>query len=315
MWVDGVRTAAAGAFRLGPRRGIFRDGWRRLNRALLKLGASSVASYRTTSGLILRVDLNADSQVDAYYTSRYEPESVAATVNLYDGAGTFLDVGANVGFYATAVAQSVRQSGQTGRLICFEPLPSNVGCLRENLAQNGLDAYCDIFELGLSDSAQELSLVLREDFRNGAKSGNASVAISDAMDAGFACTTIQVDTLDSFWARHGEGRARIDFVKVDIEGHEDCFFRGAQRTFSEHRPSALMEVNKAYFSAKGVDIDTTLRPFLPEGYRLLHHWQHKWREVSSFANCSDFENVLLVPSERLELARYREVLNLDAAVQ
>jgi FkbM family methyltransferase len=307
MLANLLRSATTTVTSRVPRRGFFRSGWRTINRSLLRWGAPPNATFTTKCGVTLEVDLRAQSQVDAFYTRVYEPESMDPTLALYDKQGTFLDVGANIGFFSALVASAIRKAGGRGRVVAFEPFPPNVVRLRANLARNGLEDCCTIVELGLSERSQRLSLVLREDFRNGASSGNASVAISSAMDADFEQVEIALETLDDVWPELGAGRAPIDFVKVDIEGHEDCFFQGAQKTLRDQRPTVLTEVNRAYFRAKGVDIDQTLRPYLPPNYGIYRYSQRRWRSVPDFASCGDFENVLLVPAERLALERYREV--------
>lgn len=306
MIVDNLRSASAGFTKHWPHRGFFRNNWRRLNRLLLRLGATPVTTFKTKSGIVLQVDLNAKSQVDAYYTKVYEPESVSAVLALYDGQGAFLDVGANIGFYSTIVADFIRSRAGAGKVIGFEPFPGNVAWLKTNLANNGLEDYVRIVELGLSDRRQTLELVLREDFQQGSTTGNASVWIGEAMDAGFDKVEIPLDTLDAAWQTFKAEFPRIDFVKVDIEGHEDCFFQGARQTFEEQRPAAMLEVNKVYFRAKGADLDQTLLPYLPRDYRLYHRVQRHWKEVANFADCANFENVFVVPAERLEQDRYRE---------
>lgn len=315
MLFDQLRELTTGVTRHLPRRGFFRENWRRANRTFLRLGANPITEFRTKSGILLKVDLQSKYQVDAYYTGVYEPESVNAVLAFYDGEGAFLDVGANIGFYTAIVADEIRKRNGAGKVICFEPFPDNVSWLRANVANNSLDAYVRILTYGLSDQPQTLALVLREDFREGAKTGNASIAISDTMDAGFAKVDVQLDTLDNAWQSLGREYPRIDFVKVDIEGHEDSFFQGARQTFAAHRPAAMMEVNKTYFRAKGVDIDRTLRPYLPENYRIFRlDKKVGWLEVPDFASCADFENVFLVPAERLSNPRYREVLSKGSRV-
>jgi hypothetical protein len=74
---------------------------------------------------------------------------------------------------------------------------------------------------------------LREDFSRGATTGNAALVI-DLDDDRFPSLTVELDTLDSLAS--GLELDRIDVMKVDIEGHEDFFLRGARNTIAQARP-------------------------------------------------------------------------------
>lgn len=303
--VEPARALYAGVTRMLPPRGLNRKLWRSMNRLFLQLGADPAVRVRMKSGLCLDLELNARSQVDAYYSRVYEAESLRAILALYDGDGLFLDVGANIGFYAAAIAQHIARAGGTGHVFCFEPFARNVERLTQNLELNGLSGRCTIVPLGLSNEQRQLDLVLREDFRDGASSGNASVAIGATLDAGFAVTPIRVVPLDTFWAERGDPRP-IAWIKADIEGHEDCFLQGARATLERHRPTIMMEVNKTYFAAKRVDLDQAIRGALPAAYRLFRRARERWTRFESFAQCGRFENVLLAPEEsshRMEALR------------
>lgn len=99
---------------------------------------------------------------------------------------------------------------------------------------------------------------------------------------------------------------KVDIIKIDIEGHEDFFLRGAQTTVETLRPAILMEVNKPYYRARGVELDRLFLPLIPPNYSLFRQNRNQWIPYSSFDECQELDNVFLIPRERLELARYRE---------
>jgi FkbM family methyltransferase len=297
-WANTGREFVARLTRHLPPKGVIRSNWRRLNRVLLNAGAEHSALVEMKSGVRLRLDMRAHSQVDAYYSGSYEGESVAAVLQIYDSDQICLDVGANVGFYATVLAQKIRRAGGKGRVMCFEPFPENVRLLSENITLNGLMEHCALVPLGLSDQESTLNLVLREDFQNGASSGNASIAISDTMDHGFSTTPIHVVSLDDYWRREGIP-GNISLVKVDIEGHEDSFIQGAKDVLEQHRPFIILEVNRGYTDAKQIDLDQSIKSHLPKNYRIFRPLKSRWVEVPTFAECGEYENVFLVPDEKI----------------
>jgi FkbM family methyltransferase len=285
-----------------------RRHWRRLNRAFLRLGAPPEATVRMKDGTRLLLDLRTTTQVDAFYTARYDPALVGAALLLYDPDSVFLDVGANIGFYAVAMAALIRRVHGAGRVVCVEPLPANADRLAQNLAGNQLEELCTICRVGLSDRTQTLLLTLREDFESGSDTGNASVAIGPDYDAGFRQVPVSLTTLDELWPSLAGERSRIDFVKLDIEGHEDRFFLGAQQTLAAQRPIVLMEVNKAYYDAKKVDMDEAILGHLPAGYRIFRRDNKQWRRVAAFRDCPPREDVLLIPVERLKTPACRGLI-------
>ena len=98
-------------------------------------------------------------------------------------------------------------------------------------------------------------ITLREDFSEGAETGNAAIPTNDEFDEGFARVPIELTTLDIVWADQKFHPPHIDMIKLDIEGHEDFFLRGAQATVDSQRPTILMEVNKPYYRARGVELN------------------------------------------------------------
>jgi FkbM family methyltransferase len=313
MLVDSLRAVVARVTRRLPSISAHRKRWRKLNRFFNRLGARPVVTARMKDGTCLTVDLRTRSQIEPYYSGVYEADLVGAVLALYDQSGAFLDVGANVGFYAVAVARALEVRGGAGRVICVEPLPANLARLTENLAHNRLLKRCTLWETGLSDRPEELLLTLREDFREGGGTGNASVAINESHDAGFARVPIRLTTLDLLWPALGGVPGRLDFIKLDIEGHEDRFFGGATRTLAAERPAVLMEVNKVYYRAKGVDMDAAIGPCLPTNYRMYLHRRTRWRRVQSFAECPGYDNVLLLPMERVEQAVRAGIIEAEPA--
>jgi FkbM family methyltransferase len=144
-----------------------------------------------------------------------------------------LDVGANIGYFTLLLSRLV---GDDGRVVAFEPTEHYGNLLRRNLAENGV-SNCHVEACGLSseegeylasigDSSATLHWVspdqeprLRETIR--------LVRLDDIVE------TLEID--------------RIDFVKVDVDGHEPLFFEGAWQTLERFKPIILMEVSAPHY--------------------------------------------------------------------
>jgi FkbM family methyltransferase len=132
-----------------------------------------------------------------------------------------VDVGANIGYYALLLANVL---GPQGSIICFEPEPANVAELNRNIAANGLDNVEVIAKaVGNADGIAS--------FSSGINSGIARDGKGD-----FTCPVCRLDTVLT---------SHVDFIKIDVEGHECQVLEGAQRILRQHHPTLFVEVHPA----------------------------------------------------------------------
>jgi hypothetical protein len=156
-----------------------------------------------------------------------------------------------------------------------------------------------LHQLGLSDRNAVLRISLREDFSGGAETGNAAIVI-DNDDSRFECASIPVmpldDIADSF------AIDRLDFVKLDIEGHEDKFLVGARRTIEQFRPIIHMEVNESYYSRRGIDPTGIFEKWQRDAdYKAaLRRHSEGWTLQTIRERRSGIDDVLFIPSDSAE---------------
>ena len=137
-----------------------------------------------------------------------------------------LDVGANVGTWAVIW-------GLLGHpVIAYEANPAMaILCARSLTVSRVPDG--SVRPVGLMDRAGSASLrfpVSPNDFRDGGAS-----FVSNFDGGGFAETTVGVTALDA------ENPARVDFLKLDVEGAELDVLRGGIQTIRRCRPKILFE--------------------------------------------------------------------------
>ena len=190
----------------------------------------------------------------------YEPEELSIIEAHLAPGGVFLDLGANVGNHAIYVAKFCQQQA----VILIEPNPEALRHLRTNLLLNQLDLDVSHLGLGLSDATGQAELAW--DVNN---LGGARMTTSPA-------GPIKLVTGDSLFAdRH------IDFMKIDIEGHEIRALEGLEQTIAASRPKIFVEV------------DNDNRPAF-EAWREAHDYT----TVKTFRRYQINENVLIVPAEK-----------------
>lgn len=133
--------------------------------------------------------------------------------------GTAIDVGAHVGTWAVDL---VRMFNMT---ICFEPIKDHRDCLNKNLSE-AKNEY-KIYDCALGDKYEkEISL----GYVTEGNSGTASIAAENAE------YTAEMRTLDSFEFDN------IDYIKVDVEGFEMQFLKGAAETIKRTKPVINIEI-------------------------------------------------------------------------
>lgn len=165
-------------------------------------------------------------------TGYYEPISSLLIRELLEPGDTFLDVGANIGFHSLLL--STFQRGIN--VVAFEPNPHNFELLSRNARVNGYtNIRCE--PVAMSDHTGTGRLYL-------SKSDMSASLVPDFDEAQGAPVDVSLTTLDDYLAQHS-ARGRL-VLKVDVEGHEEAFFRGAARTIEQRRPDIVAEVTEAY---------------------------------------------------------------------
>ena len=185
---------------------------------------------------------------------------------------TVFDIGANVGDWS-ALALAVNPGLNVH---CFEPSSQTFANLKaRNLRGTILNNF------GVSSKAGTMTLYI---FADG--SGLNSLYLRKGLEGGYALVPqkgreiVQVDTIDGYCQRSGV--EFIDFLKVDVEGHELEVFKGAARMLSERR------IRRIQFEYGGCNIDSRvlLKDFfeflVPYGYTFHKLFPRELRQIDRY---------------------------------
>lgn len=129
---------------------------------------------------------------------------------------TCVDVGANVGINAMFAGKLCPQ----GRVLAYEPFQAIFRVLKHNIEQNGLTNVLPI-DKGLSDATTSLEMIT-----DVLSVGGAHVINQRHGGDQYATTTAHFARLDDQMREHGVNR--IDFIKIDVEGHEMKVLAGGE---------------------------------------------------------------------------------------
>ncbi|TMI06134.1 FkbM family methyltransferase [Candidatus Bathyarchaeota archaeon] len=141
-----------------------------------------------------------------------------------------VDVGAHIGRYTLIAAK------QALKVVSIEPDPSNFAMLESNIK---LNEFCNVIPLQLAASSSHGKR--RFYLANGGDTGTSSLERSWfwTLDAGVKRKEIEVEceTLDS--VVDSLGLEQIDWLKIDVEGHETAVLEGAGALLARTRKLIL----------------------------------------------------------------------------
>lgn len=197
--------------------------------------------YEIWPGVRMELQMRAPLE-RALFFRNYEIRSTRALERALPRDGVFVDIGANIGFYTLVAAHRLR-GGRGGRVIAFEPNPTTLPRLRRNLALNDA-AHVEVNAVALGDEDGVLPLYMPADACHGETS---------LRPQGWAGETVVFDVpvrrLDDVLPAD---LARIDLLKIDVEGAELLAFRGGEAALRTYRPTVLMEINPVASAAFGL---------------------------------------------------------------
>ena len=135
----------------------------------------------------------------------YERETCEAIESILKPGDTFVDLGANIGFYTLIASRIV---GENGKVFSFEPTPSTFQTLKKNIKENNFS-----------------NIVIAEDNAVSNVSGVAHFKVTEGSEMNSVTnsndeSTISVKkiSLDKYFSNIDHNK--IDLIKMDIEGQE-----------------------------------------------------------------------------------------------
>jgi FkbM family methyltransferase len=169
--------------------------------------------------------LDTDFGQGIFHSHKYEEHVRRAARETLHAGDVAVDVGANVGVLTFLAASIV---GATGRVIAVEPNPDNLQLLYRGIVHNGFDTV-EVVPHAASNRRTVFSLT-------GGTSNTHLIRARAPVEGGFFVQSVVLDDALS-------DLPRLDFVKMDIEGHEPQALEGFSRLVGRHRPVLLVEFN------------------------------------------------------------------------
>jgi FkbM family methyltransferase len=193
----------------------------------------------------------------------YEPDMVNTLRTILREGDTFLDIGANEGYFSIIAAQIV---GSSGKVISIEPQTRLQSVLFRNLLENG--AYnVNVIQRVISDSIAFATLSLAPDVIAGSSGLFRATKYRTPTELVPQTTLAEVLSLLRV--------ARIKLMKVDVEGFEYEVVLGSKQVFAGGLiENIALELHPTILKRRGKSGDEILQFLISHGYRQNHGYRN-----------------------------------------
>ena len=161
---------------------------------------------------------------------------------------TFVDVGANIGYFSVLAAGCI---GSEGYLIAFEPEPRNLELLRMNLARHLVQPNATVLPVAAYSHPCQMTLALNE-----ANRGDHFLAPHASGGVQVRCVR-----LDDVLPRS------VDVVKIDTQGFDHDVLAGLSQTIAANPALVVLtELSLTKLGDRHLDVDEVLAGYLARGF-------------------------------------------------
>ena len=167
---------------------------------------------------------------------------------------TIFDVGANIGDY-TKKAISITPKL---KIYCFEPVKATFNTLNKNLESVRVD-FIKTFNFGYSDKSETLAMNIYGD-----NAGSNSLYyheyhadVSNSLNIPIRIEEVNLKKIDDFIL--GNNITSVDFLKIDVEGHELKVLRGALKSLESNIIKCLQFEYNDYWKKSGHKLEDVIK--------------------------------------------------------
>ena len=143
----------------------------------------------------------------------------------HDGM-TFLDVGANIGYYTALAARIV---GPNGKVIALEPDPESYQYLEQTVKANAV-GNVQTFQVAASDGPATLPLFISKDNRG----DNRLYAPAEKRPQ----IEVEARPIDELLSENNINT--VDFIKIDVQGYEPKVIAGLKKTINQSEKLTIL---------------------------------------------------------------------------
>jgi FkbM family methyltransferase len=257
-------------------------------------------------GLLWDLDLKEGIDFSIYLLGGFEPLTLKLYTKIVKPGNVVLDIGANIGSHTLPLANLV---GDEGRVIAFEPTRYAISKLNKNIQlnkhlQNRISVNQVMLVAGKHEHLKSEIYSSWPLFEHGEELHKKHRG--QLMDTAGAIA-ISLDNALQQMEIH-----KVDFIKLDVDGHEYSVLAGSLCTLTKNRPIILMELAPYLFDEKNdesCDFEKMISIFRDLEYSLYDVNTNKKIPLSSQQLCDlipvgGSRNVLLNPNQNVKKPKF-----------
>jgi FkbM family methyltransferase len=218
------------------------------------------------NGFCWDLDLAEGIDLAIFAFGSYERKTGRVLQRLVGAGSAVLDIGANIGAHTLRLGRLV---GPTGKVYAFEPTDYAFRKLERNLELNP--------EIASSVVAEQIRLIgnrqreSSDEIYSSWKVVGADVRHPKHFGIAQSTSGARAMTLDRYCQQ--QGIARVDFVKLDVDGFECEVIAGGMKVLERDRPKICMELAPYVLAERGSSLDELLS--------LLDQCEYKLTDLSN----------------------------------
>lgn len=185
----------------------------------------------------------------------HEPAMHETIERWLPSGGVFVDLGANEGYFSVLGAL---RCGANGRVLAIEPQQRLLPVITRNAELNGV-GWVEILNVAVADVQGSAAVHLTADTSSGGSGLHANTR--------YRLPTQSIETRTLCQVLDDAGLARVDLMKVDIEGFEYEALLGSTEVFATHRVRALaLELHPELLAKRGKAANDITAMLATSGY-------------------------------------------------
>lgn len=191
---------------------------------------------------------------ELYINGAYEPEMIQLLKSVIPTNGNMLDIGANIGTIAIPLCKILPEINVVG----VEASPTIFGYLERNVALNTPIQYKILNKAVAEYEGQKITFYSPDVMFGKGSQSNVYSSSCHIVDS------VTIDTLAYCF-----GQAKVDVIKIDIEGYEYYAFKGGSQVLSKpNAPVILFEFLEWAEAKSGVVPGSAQKLLIEYGYSL-----------------------------------------------
>ena len=258
-------------------------GWKYMRQFLKKLNLlDQLYTKKIFTGAKLIVNPSDHIQYQIFWYGYYEKEAVCTWHSFVENDSIILDVGANFGLYSIVAGNKLT----TGKVYAFEPVPDLVQQFKRNIQLNEL-TNIEIVPSAVSDISGSFQFYL---------SGKDNLGMSGFHPPdNFSGTQKIVDSviLDE-WAEDNQ-IAKLNLVKIDVEGAEINVLKGMKNLIKKFKPVIFIEISSENLEKYGYTINDVYKLLIAMDYNPFEIlFSNHLKKLSSF---KEADTIIFLPGD------------------